>query len=314
MKKKFAIFLSLLTLFCFPSNVSAENNTPLPLHEFELYQELQAHSAEELLHLGLTEKDALAVKNTSFEDLLFERASLPESTLKNMGYSAEDIAILKAYEGETVTADSEVLSAATAACTGSLKKVTSSGFGEKKTLTFQFDWSWDRAPLFSAADIVALNWNVYDTNGNSKSSDAAAKGGSVTYVDISTGKTSEAPLPCYTHYAAGGSAEMLVTGKINEKTDSGTAAWARSGTMEVTVSNGGAVYIPAYATVTARYRHSIASADTQASLISFFPAEITEECLYDSKLLDFRSSKEYVLPIICICGCLFLFYQKAKKK
>ena len=118
-------------------------------NEFDMYLALQGMSEEQLAEAGYEESDILELKNTSIEELLYQRAQMPQSELQSLGYSAEQIPVLKEYDGGPIAQNSQ-LREASADLTGYLY-VQSSG---RTAMSVMFNWTWSSPPLFSGTGIT----------------------------------------------------------------------------------------------------------------------------------------------------------------
>lgn len=112
-------------------------------NEFEYYLVLKETSTQQLLDEGYTQEDIIELKNFSFEEALLERAQLPVEELFALGYSRQEISILKNYRGEPLVATSSVLRA-TATATGNIRCLNVFG----NTYEVEYRWSWDMLALF----------------------------------------------------------------------------------------------------------------------------------------------------------------------
>lgn len=114
-----------------------------------MYLALQGMSEEQLAEAGYKESDILELKNTSIEELLYQRAQMPQSNLQSLGYSAEQISVLKEYDGGPISQNSQ-LQEASADLTGYLY-VQSSG---RTAMSIMFNWTWSSPPIFSGTGIT----------------------------------------------------------------------------------------------------------------------------------------------------------------
>ena len=128
-------------------------------NEYEMI--LQAREAQEA-----QQREGNIFKNSSFNDdgaelAYLERAALPEETLESMGYSPEQIAILKAYDGGPLEEHPELL-AASSNLTITANKSTMGRTSASATFT----WSWDIFPVIYLTDGVAFQWRGTATTGS----------------------------------------------------------------------------------------------------------------------------------------------------
>lgn len=95
----------------------------------------------------------------AFEEAFAARAAMPDDTLEQLGYSLDEIRLLRRYaSGETLT-DSE-MRAASATCTG---EITKQGFSGKLVM-FTYTWTWNKSPTIGMKDSYALVWCAFDSN------------------------------------------------------------------------------------------------------------------------------------------------------
>lgn len=300
--KKIGLFVLAATILMGSTNIAHANELELQSNmesnEYEIYENYQDYSVDELVDLGLTRSDAIKIKNTSFEDIVMERASLPESTLRNMGYSAGDIEVLKSYNGEKLTADSEVVKRASATCTGSIRKVQSTGTGTNQKIKFRYSWVWSKSPLVTSADSAAVTWFAYDEYGNLKKSTVASKTGSITYVDYASGAETERSISTYTK-VADEAAKVLVGMDYPVRIDHNSTGgkWAKRGEIEVQVSTGGRIYVLDSIDAGGKVGHATLSmssitatitlASTLLDILAFSPSETVDEVALASKEILF---------------------------
>lgn len=84
---------------------------------------------------------------------------MPDDTLEQLGYSPDEIRLLRRYaSGETLT-DSE-MRAVSATCTG---EITKQGFSGKLVM-FTYTWTWNKSPTIRKQDSYALVWCAFDSN------------------------------------------------------------------------------------------------------------------------------------------------------
>lgn len=131
-------------------------------NEYDMYLELQNRSSSDLLHDGYTEEEISIIRNISFEELLYERALLPEKQLEAMGYSPEQIKDLKNYDGSPIESNPE-LRGLFAEVDG---KFYVSNYGTSE-MGLRFDWSWSNTPVFKGtaiSDIVTVAFSGTNQN------------------------------------------------------------------------------------------------------------------------------------------------------
>lgn len=96
----------------------------------------------------------------AFEEAFAARAAMPDDTLEQLGYSPDEIRLLRRYaSGETLT-DSE-MRAASATCTG---EITKQGFSGKLVM-FTYTWTWNKCPATQKKDSFAVRFCAIDSAG-----------------------------------------------------------------------------------------------------------------------------------------------------
>ena len=143
--------LGLLTIPAQASQVSeeaqlgqAETVTPVVTEEteYEMHSRLISCSDAELMDAGLTEAEIEELREFSFEEAFLERAQLDRESLAALGYTEEQINVLKAYKGEPITDDSPIL-LASATCSGYFSYVSTG----TNSLSFNYHWIWSAPPM-----------------------------------------------------------------------------------------------------------------------------------------------------------------------
>lgn len=176
--------ISVPALAVSPAEDQPQNCVVTITNEYEAYRELAACSDEELSKAGLSKDEIEEIRTTNFESALLARASLPEDQLHNMGYTPEQIALLKAYDGAPLTPDSAVL-AATSSCTGRISLYENCSTSK---LSFKYTWNWNTPPVFSKTDAVGVVWEGYNLSSIAVSTKVYTKGGVAQYYSTLTGK------------------------------------------------------------------------------------------------------------------------------
>lgn len=239
-------------------------------NEIEEVLRMRDATPEELKKLNISEQTAEEIANIDIEDAYYERAQLPEEQLRAYGYTDEQIAILKAYDGSAITADSPVVAAA-ASCTGTASKVSAS----TSKIAYKYTWTWSSAPVFMRTDKVATNWAAY--NSSSSPIDVSnSQSTSVKYYWLSTGgynitKTISTP----TSSSFKGCSADITMQYAKERNGNADSIWAKSGSTTVTLTKSGSNI--SYIKFAASYGHAkikLASISVSASglSISFGPS------------------------------------------
>lgn len=201
--------------------------------EFELYQNVISHSDAELMESGYTESEIDEIRSFSFEDAFLERAKLGQDELKGLGYTDEQIRILKEYNGEPITATSEILRAA-AQCTGKMTLMSAS----ESIVYYGYSWGWSAMPLQSLDDKAALIWAAVDTQGHSVSVSPISQSGYLNYYSAVTNKLhTQTPLTLQSDSESNEfnnvSADIELQKIIPEEADGTFLIWAKQGVINV---------------------------------------------------------------------------------
>lgn len=198
--------------------------------EFEVYQEVISHSDKELMELGYSQSEIDEVRNFSFEDAFLERAKLNCEQLRGLGYTDEQIRILKEYNGEPITSTSEILRAA-AQCTGKLTLISAS----TSIVYYGYSWEWSVMPLPNYVDTAAVAWAAVDTQGHFVSVSNINRTGYLNYYSTATNKLhSQTPLTVNRSLDSDSiSADIPVTKIVPEEADGTMVIWAKQGVINV---------------------------------------------------------------------------------
>lgn len=166
MKRRLFAFIVAI-LMCCPLSAPARAVSDIPVgqtstfSEYDTYIKLKEATDEELLQTGYSVSEIGDIRNGRFEEALSERAALPEETLESMGYSENDIALLKGYDGHELSENDPVLMAL-ATCTNSYYPSNVSS----ESMSYTITWTWDRAPLILGDDYFIMSWEGYNTTSN----------------------------------------------------------------------------------------------------------------------------------------------------
>lgn len=217
----------------------------------------------------------------SVEEILLERAQLPTDVLTTKyGYSNEDIAILKSYDGSPIE-DNPQLRGIFADLHGYLYRMDYNDHG----VTVRFSWNWEGMPVTTQTDVVTCAW----VGVNSKNGPHALR-----FVD----EESSFNVDYYTFPIAITGATEFATRTPYDINDSdvnshvsaefpmvyhGGNIWAQKGYMDVTLEEPVATNDLEYSTVVFAYGHEklILAANLDVSIdgisISITPTGTTEK-------------------------------------
>lgn len=167
-KKIFALMLSICLMASITTNVKAKDDNQLEtniINEYEYITKLKAMSDDELYKLNINDEEIKEIRGIDFKSKLEERAKLDEATLKNIGYSDEEIKMLRNFKGtkseiKSLTADMSYSMKGLwdAKVTGELCGGLGINDGTKSSAVLRYDWEWDKQPVINNTDIVAICW------------------------------------------------------------------------------------------------------------------------------------------------------------
>ncbi len=209
------------------------------VNEYDSFKKLQEKSEGELLRAGLTADEVREIKLFSYEAALFERSELSDNELTNMGYSVDQIEVLRNYSGETITPDSSVLAAVptlTATLTITKKNTTPA------SLQIKYNWSWSVAPVQTYTDKVGIQVALSSPAGYSLTPQVTAGSGRLTYIDAQNGNQSEASLSV-APVASSPFASREASFAVKKRIDTFTVRYAMRGYIQMTVKATGTVPI-----------------------------------------------------------------------
>ena len=204
-------------------------------NEIEEVLQMREATPQELHKMGISQEEANEIAELDIESAYYERAQLPESQLRAYGYTDEQIAVLKAYDGSKITSDSPVVAAA-ASCTGSASKVSAS----TSKIAFKYTWTWSSAPVFMRTDKAAVKWKAY--NANSVAMDVNCNmSTTVNYYWLSSGNyNSDKKLSTSLINMNEGCSTDVTMQYAKENNGNADSIWAKKGTTTVTLTKSSA--------------------------------------------------------------------------
>lgn len=240
-------------------------------------------TSQDLAELNISEETAQEIADTNIEQAYYDRAQLSEEQLAGLGYTDEQISILKQYDGSTITANSPILKAS-ASCTGTASKVSTS----TSKIAFKYSWSWSSAPVYMHTDKVAVKWQAY--NSNSSAIDVTNKQStSVNYYWMNGKYNTAKSISTPTLSTFNGCSANIPVQEPKELNGEANFIWAKSGSTTVTLSKSNSNI--SYIKFSGSYGHlqlSIAtsiSVDVGAGIsISFSPNSVTKTATITRKL------------------------------
>lgn len=160
------MFLLLLAALLLANSFPAFAASAEKSGEFELYNEydyvrtIDESTMSELQEMELSTQEADKIVE-EFEKGLVARAALSDVELTALGYTQEEISLLRAFRDGDVLTDAE-LRAVSGTCTGKFQR----NFVLGSKAEFTYIWTWDHCPIFTLSDASAIRWLVYDVNGH----------------------------------------------------------------------------------------------------------------------------------------------------
>ncbi|MEA4902921.1 hypothetical protein [Desulfitobacterium sp.] len=163
MKKLLSIIVAAFMVFFFtglqPLSAKPASNTHkvITVNEYDYVKEIQNMSTSELKAKGLTDEEIGNLPTVAeYKDKMKERSKLSKETLKDMGYSDNQVQAFTNFTG----AESEVTAlSATVTIDCAITTFSYSASTDRTTLSTRLDWSWSSMPIIEFNDIVAIGWS-----------------------------------------------------------------------------------------------------------------------------------------------------------
>ena len=139
------------------SDIQGEVIASFTTNEYDSMMKLKQTSDAELNKIGYSVEEVAIIKSFSFEEAMLERAQLSDKELYNFGYNSDQIALLKSYDGESLK-DAPQMKAVFGSLTGNIVKTGTPSTNNSKAT---FNWEWTNAPLVCGVlpDIVACYYS-----------------------------------------------------------------------------------------------------------------------------------------------------------
>lgn len=214
---------------------------------------------------GYTSGQIETFKAIDFEDLVYQRAQLADSKLKAMGYSEEEIYLLRNYDGSyaetralagTLTADIIVIG-------------TTDSYGG----IIRYEWSWDHSSLVGATDAMGLRWIAVDQDGGTVDVSANLSAATIYYNDANISTREVTYHPGDSNFSSE-TAFNALTCTFPMRLGHGEQEWfADSGFLQTYISrDSGLTRSIYYLKVCGVYGHTLANIG--APTVSFGPGEL----------------------------------------
>lgn len=290
--------LLLATLFLigivpvYAADMSSKLGQEMSFNEFEYIKEIQRYSKQELMDEGMSEEEAEEVLTFDYEEALYERAQLPEEKLAALGYTEEQIQILKDFAANP---DGDYdLAAASATLQGHLSLLN----GGSTYRIVKYTWNWSSMPFMSFTEYVGLRWQGVNSSGstvdmtNSPNTGSATTNrvGSVTYYDVNSGEQSGTYSLSLTYGAVD---KSLTTNFPMSKSVGGSTIWAKTGYITCNIKTDGAAV--SYANFQATYGHQVSSGTISISLGGTFAISFTPTYKVDNFVCSAKVYASYIV-------------------
>lgn len=196
MKKFFIILLGIcISFFIFSSSAFAEDINIMPSNmqneekfgistktEKDIVVDLLESTTKDLELQGYNEEQIEEIMN--LEELFLELSTQSVDSLQKKGLSTKDIEILKQYQGEPITKDSDILNILAS------REVTT--WFERHTwgvrqIGVRCHWEWNYEPLVVGKDTVVVSWKALDESLGVPDADASSS----AYLDYANRTTNE---------------------------------------------------------------------------------------------------------------------------
>lgn len=157
----FVFMISIFSISSYAINVGelvAEKN--ITINEWDEYKKVVSKTDKELLALGCTKEDIINIRNFDYEKEIRNRASLDDQTLRNYGYTDDEIVELRKAAAMDDIPENVIQSISTATMTSKLSYVSNGSRTENNApmyyVNMKYSWSWSRIPFFRIVDMVAV--------------------------------------------------------------------------------------------------------------------------------------------------------------
>lgn len=163
MKKIVSAIMSLIMLFlpsCFAfaddGHINGNKGITYSINEYESLKELAQNSKSELMALGYSGEDLTNIINyeENYRNHIHSLQSLTDEQLTNCGYNAEQIRMLRNFQGTD-----EEMTKLGAELTLNVRTAAFRFTGERTEGGIIYDWKWSGIPQIKMTDAVVVSWN-----------------------------------------------------------------------------------------------------------------------------------------------------------
>lgn len=139
--------------FAAPSLEKTNDNVNVT-NEYLLIKELQRKSTAELLEFGYNSNNIDELRKIDYAAILKERSKLDDNLLRNMGYTKEQIEILRNFEGTE-----EEIIALSASLFFDARRTKWEYVNGTQYFDVWFNWEWSTVPATLNTDIIGAGWS-----------------------------------------------------------------------------------------------------------------------------------------------------------
>lgn len=155
------LFLSPLQAYAMDSNI--DSSMTMEVSELSYFQELRSYSDEELKAKGMSAEEIDYIRNFDLVEAIKERASLPETTLKEFGYTEKEITQLKSILNRRSVSEEEIIKEVRGA---TLTLTVQDPITTKSKYTYEYSFKWSSCPVFIQDDLLAITWSATNSSGS----------------------------------------------------------------------------------------------------------------------------------------------------
>lgn len=158
MKKtiSFLLLMAFALLLAAPSYAATNDQNQVfeqKINEYQYLKMLKSKTDAELTSMDFSNEEIEEIRNLDYAAELKKRSYYDDKTLKNMGYTDEQINILSTFTG---TEQELITLSATLTLTGSRVNFWYSSGNQYYKI--RFDWIWSTDPIFNLEDIIGVGW------------------------------------------------------------------------------------------------------------------------------------------------------------
>ncbi len=154
-----ALFVPLISSLTFAATPSPRSTV---VSEYDYITLVRSMSPEELVSAPInSEEIELLLSDAPERELLKRKEKTDKELFQLYGYNSEEIALLRAYQGEAIDSNPSL---ASLTATLTISQVIAI-FVTSSRVDMKIVWKWDHCPIFTAKDVFAVYWSP-TFNGN----------------------------------------------------------------------------------------------------------------------------------------------------